>query len=312
MRYGSGNHVYKLVDEWATLPSDIDSFVDVGRVCIDDNDDVLVLNRSARPVMKFDPDGNHLDSWGEGYFSNRPHGMAIGPEGNVYCTDDGNHTVRKFTPEGDHLLTLGTEDEPSETGHRHSSDILERIASITHSAGPFNGPTGVTVPDSGKIFVADGYGNARVHVFDPAGELLHSWGDPGGRPGEFRLPHAIHHDVDDRLWVTDRENSRIQIFDVNGEFITEWTDVIRPSGLAIAGDTVFVSELCKRISVFTIDGELLTRWGNEDHPDDDPLFRAPHTVAVDSNGDLYVGETSTAYTGIDRGVRTLQKFERVA
>ncbi|MEF8778856.1 MAG: peptidyl-alpha-hydroxyglycine alpha-amidating lyase family protein [Natronomonas sp.] len=308
MQYGSGDHVYELVDEWADLP--VDSFVDAGRVCIDEHGDVLVLNRSERPVMKFDSTGTFLDSWGEGYFSDRPHGMGIGPEGNVYCTDDGNHTVRKFTPEGELLMTVGTENEPSETGHRHASDIFERIASITQSAGPFNGPTGVTVLDSGEIFVADGYGNARIHVFGPEGERRRSWGDPGVDSGEFRLPHSIHHDGEDRIWVTDRENSRIQIFDTDGEFLTEWTDLIRPTGLAIDGETVYVAELCRRLSVFTIDGKLLARWGNENHPDD-PLFLAPHTVAVDSDGDLYVGETAYSYADTDRGVRTVQKFERV-
>ena len=311
MTYGSGDHVYELVEEWAELPGG-DSFVDAGRICVDDNDDVLVLNRSTRPVMKFGADGTFLASWGVGYFSDRPHGMAIDSEGDVYCTDDGNHTVRKFSSDGRHLSTLGTENEPSETGHRHSSDILERIASIERGAGPFNGPTGVTVPDSGEVFVADGYGNARVHVFGPDGELRRWWGSPGAAPGEFRLPHSIHHDDRGRIWVTDRETSRIQIFDSDGEFLEEWIDLIRPTDLAIVDGAVFVAELCKRISVFSPEGELLTRWGNESHPDGDPLFVAPHTVAADSNGDLYVGETSAAYAGVDRGVRTVQKFERVA
>ena len=62
--------------------------------------------------------------------------------------------------------------------------------------------------------------------------------------------------------------------------------------------------------MFTFDGELLARWGNGSHPDD-PLFVAPHTIAVDSDGDLYVGETSDAYADTDRGVRTVQKFARV-
>lgn len=309
MRYGNGDHVYELLDEWAELP-DVDSFVDVGRVCIDEDDDVLVLNRSERPVLKFDAAGRFLDSWGEGCFSGRPHGMGIGPEGEVYCTDDGNHTVRTFTPDGDHRLTLGTENDPSETGHRHSDDVFERIASIDRAAGPFNGPTGVTVPDSGEIFVSDGYGNACVHVFGPGGELRRSWGAPGAGPGEFRLPHSIHHDDAGRIWVTDRENSRIQRFDPDGRFLDEWTDLIRPTDVAIDGETVYVAELCRRVSVFTIDGDLLARWGNEADPED-PLFVAPHAVAVDSVGDLYVGETSYAYTGIDRGVRTLQKFRRV-
>jgi hypothetical protein len=63
--------------------------------------------------------------------------------------------------------------------------------------------------------------------------------------------------------------------------------------------------------VFTIDGELLTRWGNEQHPEDDPLFVAPHTIAVDSNEDIYVGEVPYTYENIDRGARAIQKFRRL-
>jgi len=310
MEYGSDDRSYELVEGWINLPDD-ESFLDIGRICVDENDEVLVLNRSGHPVMVFDTTGERLLVWGDGHFSDRPHGMGLGPEGNVYCTDDGNHTVRKFTSDGDLLMTLGRENEPSETGYRPVSDLFEQIASITRGAGPFNCPTGVTVSDSGEIFVADGYGNARVHTFSSEGELLRSWGEPGPAPGEFRLPHSIHCDTDDRIWVTDRENSRIQIFDTDGEFVTEWTDLIRPTDLFIDDGTVFVSELCRRISVFTIDGELLTRWGNEQHPEDDPLFVAPHTIAVDSNEDIYVGEVPYTYENIDRGARAIQKFRRL-
>jgi len=309
MQYGTGEHAYELVDDWAVLP-DGESFLDVGSVRVDEDNRVLVLNRGSHPVMTFDESGERLSTWGDGHFSDRPHGMALDAEGDVYCTDDGNHTVRKFSPDGDLLMTLGTEGEPSETGYRDAPDIFERIASIERGGEPFNQPTGVTVLDSGEIFVADGYGNARVHRFSPEGDLIDSWGGPGAGPGEFRLPHSIHHDDEDRIWVTDRENSRIQIFDTEGEFLEEWTDLIRPTDVAIDGDTVYVAELCKRLGVFTLDGELLTRWGNEDHPADDPLFVAPHSVAVDSNGDLYVGEVSYTYNGTDRGARTVQKFAR--
>jgi len=70
--------------------------------------------------------------------------------------------------------------------------------------------------------------------------------------------------------------------------------------LCIANDVVYVSELCRRISIFTIEGRLLACWGNEDHNVDDPLFVGPHAVAVDSHGDLYVGEVALAYRSIDR------------
>jgi DNA-binding beta-propeller fold protein YncE len=310
MSYGSDGYTYELVTDWAGLP-DGESFLDVGSVCIDEDDDVLVLSRGTHPVMVFDAAGERLSTWGDGHFSDRPHGMGLGPDGDVYCTDDGNHTVKRFTPEGELVRTLGTEGEPSETGYRHASDLFERIASIRRGGDPFNKPTDVTVLDSGETFVADGYGNARVHRFDPDGEHVRSWGGPGPNPGEFRLPHSIHHDGEDRIWVTDRENSRIQVFDADGAFLTEWTDLIRPTDVAIDGETVYVTELCNRVSVFTLDGEVLTRWGNEGHPVDDPLFVAPHAVAVDSRGDVYVGEVSYTHKGVDRGANTIQKFERI-
>jgi DNA-binding beta-propeller fold protein YncE len=209
-------------------------------------------------------------------------------------------------------MTLGTSDEPSNTGCRYVQDGFERLASIRRAAGPFNGPTGVTVLDSGEVFVADGYGNTRVHKFSPGGTLIKSWGSPGPNPGQFRLPHAIHHDQENRIWVVDRENSRIQIFDEDGEFITEWTDLIRPTDLAIHEDMVFVTELCKRLSVYGTGGNLLARWGNDQDCKRDNLFIAPHTVEVDSEGSLYIGGVPFTYENINRGTRTIQKFKRVS
>lgn len=311
MEFGSGQYTYELVDDWAQLP-DGESFLDVGSVSIDADDRVFVLNRGDHRMQVFDAAGEHLASWGDEHFSDRPHGMGMAPDGTLWCTDDDDHTVMQFSPDGERLATLGTKGQSSETGFRSVPDIFERIASITDAAGPFNQPTGVTVSSAGEVFVADGYGNARVHKFDADGDLLFSWGAPGADVGAFRLPHSIHTDDDDRVWVTDRENSRVQIFDAEGEFVEEWIDLIRPTDVCIDGDVVYVAELCKRVSVFTTDGTLLARWGNEGLPVDDPLFVAPHAIAVDSRGDLYVGEVSYTYSDTDRGARTIQKFERAA
>lgn len=309
MHYGSGDHTYDLVEDWATLP-DGESFVDVCRICVADGE-VLVLNRGDRPVMTFDDAGERLSAWGDEHLSGRPHGMALGPDGTVHCTDDGDHTVRTFTRDGDLLSTLGTPGEASETGYRHAEDLFERLASIDRGAGPFNRPTGVTVLDTGERFVADGYGNARVHAFGPDGDLRDSWGGPGPDPGEFRLPHAITADEAGRLWVTDRENSRVQVFDADGRFREAWTDLIRPTDVAVTDEAVYVAELCNRVSVFSREGDCLARWGNADHPGDDRLFVAPHAVAVDARGDVYVGEVARSHAGLDRGVRAVRKFARV-
>jgi hypothetical protein len=205
-------------------------------------------------------------------------------------------------------MVLGTKNKPSDTGYRDVPDPFERLASITRGGPPFNRPTGISLSHFNEIYVSDGYGNARVHKFSRDGKLLYSWGEPGAAQGQFRLPHSICLDSSDRVWVSDRENSRIQIFSDNGEFLNQWIDLIRPTDLFIRDRTVYVSEFCRRISIFSIDGKLLARWGNECHDLSDPLFVAPHTIAVDSRGDLYVGEVSKIYASVDRGSRTVQKF----
>ncbi|MEW6671332.1 MAG: peptidyl-alpha-hydroxyglycine alpha-amidating lyase family protein [Thermodesulfobacteriota bacterium] len=310
MQFGSGTYQYELVEGWAKLPAG-ESFIDISSISIDRRDRVFIFNRSRHPMMVFDREGNLLTSWGAEYFTHA-HGSCIGPDDAIYCTDDRNHTVAKFDDAGKVLMVLGTKNQPSDTGYRDVPDLFERISSITKGGAPFNRPTGVALSPAGEIYVADGYGNARVHKFSPDGKLLLSWGEPGAGPGQFRLPHSVFIDKRNRVWVTDRENSRIQIFSDKGKLLNQWTDLIRPQDLVIDDDdTVFISELCKRISIFTINGKLLARWGNERHDVRNPLFISPHAIALDSRGDLYVGEVSMSNAmKVDRGARTVQKFAR--
>jgi hypothetical protein len=311
MVYGQGKFRYELVDLWAKLPAG-ESFVDVGGVCIGAQDRVYVLSRSADPITLFERDGTIVTRWGKGMFG-RAHGSCMGLDGAFFCTDDRRHTVTKFTADGKSvLMTLGTPDKPSDTGYRETPPLWERIASIKYGGPPFNRPTGVRVARSGDIYVSDGYANARIHRFNAQGELLMSWGEPGGGPSQFRLPHNLWVDQDSRVWLADRENSRIQIFREDGKYLGEWRDVIRPTDVCIHDGAVYVTELCRRVSIFDLDGKLLCRWGNEQHPVESPLFVAPHAVAVDSRGDLYVGEVSFTDSKVDRGARTLQKFARMA
>jgi len=314
MLFGSGNFRYELVENWAKLPSGW-SFPDIGGLSVDSQDRVYVFNRSPHPVMVFNPEGKLVSSWGEGDFK-RPHGIHIDGEF-AYCTDDTNHLVRKFTLQGKLLMTLGTKDKPSDTGYVEKPDLLASLDTIKRGGPPFNRPTGVGISSAGDIFVSDGYGNARVHKFSPDGKLLLSWGQPGTAISQFRLPHNVWVDKQDRVWIPDRENSRVQIFDSNGRFITQWTDVVRPTDVFIDNDQVVyipeighVGDAGPRVSLFTIDGRILTRWGCQpkDHATD--LFVSPHAITVDSRGDIYVGEVALTHAGIDRGNRVVQKFAR--
>jgi DNA-binding beta-propeller fold protein YncE len=315
MLYGDGKHRYELGTGWAKIPQEV-SFIDIGGLAIDSQDRVYVLSRSTHPVMVFDPEGNLLRTWGEGFF-NRPHGICIGADGTVYCTDDGNHTVSKFTSGGKLLMTLGNKDHPSDTGYVAEQGVL----SIKRSGPPFNRPTGVALSSSGEIYVSDGYGNARIHKFTPDGTLLFSWGEPGTAPSQFRWPHSVRVDKHERVWVCDRENSRIQIFNANGEFLSQWADVGgKPCDVSFDSEgTVYVvvksGQQPHGVSIFTSDGKLLARWGSQQPPDEIPdkettLFVTPHAIVVDSRGDIYVGEIRHKMAKVDQGNRAVQKFMR--
>ena len=312
MLYGCGQYTYELVDGWAKLPEGYSFCGDACGLAIDSRDQVYILNRSAHPIMVFDRGGKLLTSWGEGLFG-RAHGAGIGPDGSIYCTDDTLHVVYKFTQEGKLLQTLGNKGEPSDSGYvKEWFDFFWSLTAITRGAPPFNRPLGVALSSSGEIYVADGYGNSRVHKFAPDGTLLLSWGEPGPAPGQFRTPHSIWVDRDDRVWVADRENNRIQIFNAQGKFLNQWDNLLRPQDIYIDDDgVVYVYELCLRMSIFSPDGKLLARWGNEGGEDKEKaLFVAPHAIAIDSHGDLYTAEVGRYYHQIDRGPRTVQKFAR--
>ena len=309
MSFGSGKYTYELVDGWAKYPADW-SILDVGGITIDKQDNVYVFNRGAHPLIIFDREGNLQSTWGEGLFK-RAHGSCFDSEGNIYCTDDDNHTVRKFTSDGKLLMTLGTENKPSDTGYIRKFDFFCSLVTITRGGGPFNRPTGVAIGPSGNIYIVDGYGNAQVHKFTADGKYLFSWGGPGTGPSQFRLPHNIWVDRQERVWVTDRENSRFQIFDSEGKLLDMWTDQLRPTDLSIDDeDIVYISDLADRVRIYTIDGKLLSEWTAEGAEREKALFIAPHAIAVDSQGSIYVGEV--AYTGfkIDRGPKAIQKFAR--
>ena len=196
-------------------------------------------------MLVFDRAGTFVEEWDASVFV-RPHGLTVGPDDAVYCTDDCGHTVRKFSPRGELLFTLGAHGEPSDTG---ATSIDFRT--VTHSGPPFNYPTNLAIAPDGALYVTDGYGNARVHKFAADGRLLVSWGEPGGGPGQFRIPHGIGVDPEGVVYVADRENSRIQLFSPKGEYVTEWTDVARPCQVFVdAAGNVYVAELGYRAGMW--------------------------------------------------------------
>jgi sugar lactone lactonase YvrE len=304
LRRGLGRK-YQIFDLWAKRPTRA-TFVDVVAIAVDSQDQVYVLNRGPQPIMVFDRDGNFLRSWGEGDFV-RVHSMYIDSEGNLFCADDDGHTVTKWSPQGELLLTLGKKGQATDTGYDGRD-----YKSIKRGGPPFNRPTDISVASNGDIYVTDGYGNARVHCFSPQGELKFSWGEPGDGPSEFNIPHGLVIDKQDRVLVSDRENNRIQVFTLEGKLITIWEGLYRPNSIRLGlDDVLYVAELTNRVSFWSLDGKLLDRWGDEGMNVEAGGFISPHGVAVDSRGDIYVGEVCETNMGIDRGFRALQKFVRI-
>jgi DNA-binding beta-propeller fold protein YncE len=323
---GSGGWRYRAEPAWAKLPSGW-HFADVVGVATDAQGQVYVFNRSPHPVAVFREDGTFLTSWGEDSFS-RPHGITIGPDDTVWCTDDFGHCVRQFTTEGRLLRTLGTPGQSSDTG---ATSIDYRT--IRRAGPPFHFPTNLAIGPAGDLYVSDGYGNARIHHFAPDGTLLHSWGEPGSGPGQFHVPHGVAVDGDGIVYVADRENSRIQRFDSRGGFLGEWTDLARPAEVFIdASGWVYVAELGfragrwpgtgtaepgapgGRVSIFDRHGQLQGRWGGGAEPTAAGDFFAPHDIWVDRRGNLYVGEVVWSAGGRDGlvgvGCHSLQRFVR--
>ncbi|HWA80013.1 MAG TPA: peptidyl-alpha-hydroxyglycine alpha-amidating lyase family protein [Acetobacteraceae bacterium] len=315
MIVGSGAYTYEVVENWAKLPPGW-SFREIGAVGTDRHDNVYIFNRGEHPMIVLDREGNFLRSWGEGVFS-RAHGLSVGPDDTFFLTDDADHTVRQCTLTGKVLLTIGIPNKPAPF----------------MSGEPFHRCTHTALSPDGYIYVSDGYGNARVHKYAPDGRYLYSWGAPGTDPGEFNIVHNICCDADGWVYVADRENHRVQVFDGSGRYETQWNNLHRPCGLYMPpgrhpvcyiGElgpgmavNLEVPNLGPRLTITDHNGKRLARIGGLHAGNGPGEFHAPHGIAVDSHGDIYVGEVSlTNWRGLHPGepvpdsLRCLQKFRK--
>jgi hypothetical protein len=242
--------------------------------------------------------------------------MQITADDEVFLTDDLLHVVRKCTLDGKVLLEIGIPGKPSPY----------------MSGEPFHRCTHTAVSPAGEIYVSDGYGNARVHKYAPDGRHLMSWGEPGSDPGQFNIVHNICCDADGWVYVADRENHRVQVFDGSGRYESQWNNLHRPCGLYMPpgrcpvcyigelGPTMSVNRnipnLGPRLTIVDHTGRKLARYGGLHAGLGRGEFLAPHGIAVDSHGDVYVGEVSfTAWPDLypdkprPAGVRCLQKLK---
>lgn len=170
----------------------------------------------ADPVLAVDPQGRILHAFGKGLYT-IPHAIRLDHDGNVWTVDASSSRILKYTPDGKELLRIEVGGQP---------DI----------PNPFKGTTDITFAPHDRIFITDGYGNARVLEYTAFGKLVREWGTHGNGPAEFHLPHSIVVDENDVLYVADRENGRIEKFDLEGRFLGEIGSLGRTYSLALGPD----------------------------------------------------------------------------
>jgi hypothetical protein len=277
MAQGSGIRQYEFVEGWPSMPEG-ESFGQVVEIIVDSQDRVFVFHRMETSPMIFSTAGEYLGAWEKNDHWRDIHGVTLGRDERgeyLIVVDRDRHLVSRADLDGNPVWSVGTPDQAAD------------------AMGYFNRPTDSGIAPNGDIYVADGYGNARVHQFSVSGEHIRSWGEAGVAPGEFRLPHGvrvIERDGELNVYVCDRENWRIQRFSLAGEYLGKVTGFRQPGDIIVDGDGIrYVPELQGHVAILDQDDHVITKLGGERNTEPGNFF-APHTVALDSHGSLYVGE----------------------
>lgn len=323
---GASFPTFELDPDWPQLPNDWITG-EVSSVSVDRRDHVWVLHRpltvpeaerdnAAPPVIEFDDAGAFVNAWGgpgEGFdWPWNEHGLFVDHNGHVWVGGN-NPTGRtppsevrddmllKFTNTGEFLLQIGGRDV---NGGNLDTESVRRSAEM------------FVYEPTNEVFVADGYGNRRVIVFDAdTGEFKRMWAAFGKEPSDtepeaepdapdgppwFGTVHGIEVSNDGLVYVADRNNSRIQIFDLEGDyqrqvFVNQFEGrSLTAAGLAFSPDPeqryLYVADQAN-LHVHVLDRrtlELLDTWGELGTEPGD--FDALHHIAVDSKGNLYTAE----------------------
>ncbi len=253
-------------------------------VAVDQAGHIWLYNRGSHPVIEFSKEGKVLEAWKENpkvtLHAASAHGLGVGPDGGLWLVDREANTVWKFSQQGRAEVVIGT---------------FAGRAGNNRSPYAFNRPTGVAFDSQGNVYVSDGYKNARVAKYTPAGKFLSCWGEPGTGDGQFNLVHDVTIDSQDRVYVADRGNKRVQVFDANGKLLAKWENIGVPWGL-VYDRWRKVIWMCDgdngRVSKLSLDGKVLGSFGSNGAGPGQ--FNQAHKIAVDAEGNLYVGETKNA------------------
>jgi sugar lactone lactonase YvrE len=313
-----------LPEKWAVGP--------VVGVSVDDRDHIWVIHRRsallqnerytaaaqnppiaeccipAPPILEFDRAGNLLSSWGgpgAGYeWPQSEHGIYVDAKGYVWTAGNGakDAQILKFTRDGTFVLQIGRSGQS--TGNSDTQNV-QRAADMKVD------------PTANELYVADGYGNRRIIVFDAdTGAFKRMWGAYGNRPDDadigpydpnapparqFRTVHGIGISKDGSVYVGDRSNDRVQVFKKDGTFVKE-VSIAKHTRLSGSASGIAFSADPQQQYLYVLDGanhrvwillrdslQILGHVGRHGHWGGQ--LDVPHNHAVDSKGNLYITET---------------------
>ena len=298
---------------------------DESSMAIDAQDNVWVLHRprtlkpeqasmAAPPVIVFDGAGNYIKAWGgdgQGYeWPQREHGIHIDSKGFVWiggnnCPTNG---LRGLKPVADDQLLKFTQDGKfvMQIGHSNQSKGNADTANLHRPADEW------FYPPTNELFVADGYGNHRVAVFDAdSGKFKRMWGafgekpadddncqivtpksfsDPG--PPQLSIVHAIRVAKDGTVYVADREYRRVQMFTKDGKYLKQLVRTSEP----FARDLALSADPAQQFlyvgggkGIYVVDRKTLEIVGNIQPAG---IIGLGHEIATDSKGNLYIAQTT--------------------
>ncbi len=318
---------YESVPDFFKLPDGM-NFGEVSGIAVNSKGNVFVFTRSnsangpayapaAAQLLEFNPKGEFVREIGKGLYAwSFAHAVRIDRADNIWAVDKGSDMVIRFNPAGRVVWVFGRRKESSddETGPWEHPE-----PPLPHVDGLFRQPTDVAWDSKGNTYISDGYVNSRVAKYDANGDWVKSWGEKGTGPGQFRLPHAIAVDNQDRVYVGDRSNRRIQVFDADGTFLRMFTIDVpvppgtrpvggnTPAGAALAASIGAPNSVCitpgpnqvmfvgestfpGRLFKVALDGTVLGVIGRSGRQLGQ--FSGVHGLACPSENELYTAETS--------------------
>jgi sugar lactone lactonase YvrE len=295
---GTGSDSYVTVPNWCQIPAERNGVLGAthGGIVIDKAGEIIFsMDGGPAGLMVYSPEGKFLRAVGDKSLT-VIHGLCLREEGGeefIYAAQLGRAAqpgrALKLKLDGTVVWEIPYE-KFKESGKYTDPKQLA--------------PTGIAVGPDGSVYVADGYGQNWVHVFDKDQKYVKSFGGPGKEPGKFQTCHGIALDTrgpKPLLLVCDRANRRLQHFDLDGNFVAVITEGLRlPCSVSFHGDHVAVAELEGRVAIIDGKNKLVSVLGdnpavdqraNYNVPPDQwkpGVFTAPHGVCYDKDQNLYV------------------------